>query len=67
MGLSRFGLALGGLFGYTVGGWLLDWSRAVHTPALPWLVLAAIGLLTLTVLACAAAPLPQKKSPPVAG
>ncbi|WP_426321931.1 multidrug efflux MFS transporter MdtH [Pseudoduganella sp. R-43] len=67
MGLSRFGLALGGLFGYTAGGWLLDWSRAVHTPALPWLVLAAIGLLTLTVLACAAAPLPQKKSPPVAG
>lgn len=68
MGLSRFGLALGGLFGYTAGGWLLDWSRASRTPALPWLVLAAIGLLTLTVLACAAAPLPgAKKSPPVAG
>jgi DHA1 family multidrug resistance protein-like MFS transporter len=67
MGLSRLGLAVGGLFGYTAGGWLLDWSRSMHTPALPWLVLAAIGLLTLTVLACAAAPLPQKKSPPVAG
>ncbi|KQZ39606.1 multidrug efflux MFS transporter MdtH [Duganella sp. Root1480D1] len=65
MGLSRFGLAVGGLFGYTAGGWLLDWSRAAHSPALPWLVLAAIGLLTLTVLAAAAAP--QKKSPPVAG
>jgi DHA1 family multidrug resistance protein-like MFS transporter len=67
MGLSRLGLAVGGLFGYTAGGWLLDWSRSMHTPALPWLALAAIGLLTLTVLACAAAPLPQKKSPPVAG
>jgi len=51
MGLSRFGLAVGGLFGYTAGGWLLDWSRAMHTPALPWLVLTAIGMLTLTVLA----------------
>jgi DHA1 family multidrug resistance protein-like MFS transporter len=58
MGLSRFGLALGGLFGYTAGGWLLDWSRAVRTPALPWLVLAAIGLLTLCALAFRAAPLP---------
>ncbi|KRC03126.1 multidrug efflux MFS transporter MdtH [Duganella sp. Root198D2] len=65
MGLSRFGLAVGGLFGYTAGGWLLDWSRAVHTPALPWLVLASIGLLTMTVLAATATP--QKKSPPVAG
>jgi DHA1 family multidrug resistance protein-like MFS transporter len=57
MGLSRLGLALGGLFGYTAGGWLLDWSRAVHAPQLPWLVLAAIGMLTLAVLAFAAAPL----------
>jgi DHA1 family multidrug resistance protein-like MFS transporter len=32
---------------------------------LPWLVLAAIGILTLTVLANAN--VPQKKSPPVAG
>lgn len=61
IGLSRLGLALGGLFGYTVGGWLLDWSRAVHAPALPWLALAAIGMLTLAVLAGAAAPLPRKK------
>ncbi|WP_028100638.1 multidrug efflux MFS transporter MdtH [Pseudoduganella violaceinigra] len=67
MGLSRIGLAAGGLFGYTAGGWLLDWSRAAQAPGLPWLVLAAIGTLTLAVLACAAAPLPRKKSPPVAG
>ncbi|WP_374583065.1 multidrug efflux MFS transporter MdtH [Pseudoduganella sp.] len=59
MGLSRFGLAVGGLFGYTAGGWLLDWSRAVRTPALPWLVLAAIGLLTLCALALRAAPARQ--------
>jgi len=65
MGLSRIGLAVGGLFGYTAGGWLLDWSRAVRTPALPWLVLAAIGWLTLTALAGTTAA--QKKSPPVAG
>jgi DHA1 family multidrug resistance protein-like MFS transporter len=67
MGLSRIGLAVGGLSGYLAGGWLLDWSRAVHTPALPWLVLAAFGMLTLAVLACAAAPLPRKKGPHAAG
>ena len=50
MGLSRIGLAVGGLFGYTAGGWLLDWSRAAQRPALPWLVLAAIGMATLTML-----------------
>lgn len=61
MGLSRFGLAVGGLFGYTAGGWLLDWSRAMRTPQLPWLALAAIGLLTLAILACAAAPLAGRK------
>lgn len=59
MGLSRFGLAVGGLFGYTAGGWLLDCSRAVRTPALPWLVLAAIGLVTLCALAFRAAPARQ--------
>jgi DHA1 family multidrug resistance protein-like MFS transporter len=70
MGLGRLGLAVGGLFGYTAGGWLLDWSRAVHTPALPWLVLAAIGMATLAMLVGAAAPSPgsfAKKSPPGAG
>jgi DHA1 family multidrug resistance protein-like MFS transporter len=67
MGLSRIGLAVGGLFGYTAGGWLLDWSRAVHTPALPWLVLAATGMATLTALACLLKGWTLKKSPPVAG
>ncbi|SFG89069.1 MFS transporter, DHA1 family, multidrug resistance protein [Duganella sp. CF458] len=61
MGLSRFGLALGGLFGYTAGGWLLDWSRAMRAPQLPWLAMAGIGWLTLALLACAAAPLPGRK------
>lgn len=51
MGLSRIGLAVGGLSGYVAGGWLLDWSHVMHTPQLPWQALAAIGTLTLTVLA----------------
>ena len=50
MGLSRLGLALGGLFGYTAGGWLMDGARRLHLPALPWLVLGAIGLATLAAL-----------------
>jgi DHA1 family multidrug resistance protein-like MFS transporter len=51
MGLSRIGLAIGGLSGYTAGGWLLDLSRSLRMPALPWLMLGAIGMLTLTMLA----------------
>lgn len=50
MGLSRIGLAVGGLAGYIAGGWLLDLSRSADRPALPWLVLAAVGMLTLALL-----------------
>ncbi len=46
MGMGRIGLAVGGLFGYTVGGLLLDNARAYNQPALPWLVLASVGLVT---------------------
>ncbi len=51
MGLGRIGLALGGLLGYVAGGWLSDSSRALHAPALPWLVLSAVGGATWLVLA----------------
>ncbi len=51
MGLSRIGLAVGGLVGYVAGGQLLDHARAAGTPGLPWLVLGAIGLLTCAGLA----------------
>jgi len=64
MGLSRIGLAVGGLSGYTAGGWLLDLSRSLDSPALPWLVLASIGMLTLTVLAFG---MTAKKKPAIAG
>ena len=50
MGLSRIGLAIGGLSGYTAGGWLMDASHRLAWPGLPWLVLAAIGLCTLAAL-----------------
>lgn len=46
MGMGRIGLAIGGLFGYTGGGLLLDHARAHNLPALPWLVLAFVGGLT---------------------
>ena len=50
MGMGRIGLAIGGLFGYTGGGMLLDHARALNLPALPWLVLAAVGLVTWLAL-----------------
>lgn len=51
MGLSRIGLALGGLLGYAVGGYLLDAGKVLGLPALPWIVLSAVGCLTLAALA----------------
>lgn len=49
-GTSRLGLALGGATGYLGGGWLLDLSRHLGLPALPWLMLATIGALTFYAL-----------------
>ena len=49
-GTSRLGLALGGATGYLGGGWLLDLSRSMGLPALPWLMLAAIGVITFCAL-----------------
>ncbi len=50
MGMGRMGLALGGLFGYTGGGFLLDNARSLNTPSLPWLTLGLIGSLTFIAL-----------------
>lgn len=49
-GTSRLGLALGGATGYLGGGWLLDLSRSLGLPALPWLMLASIGAITFYAL-----------------
>ncbi|MGL4249993.1 MAG: multidrug efflux MFS transporter MdtH [Aeromonas sp.] len=51
MGFSRFGLALGGMTGYVGGGSLYDFSLQQGQPALPWLVLSTIGIITLLLLA----------------
>lgn len=56
IGLSRFGLALGGLFGYTASGYLIDRARSLNMPALPWLVLSSIGFVTVFALAWQFAP-----------
>lgn len=50
MGFSRLGLALGGALGYTGGGWMYDTGRAMNMPALPWLLLGAVGFATLLAL-----------------
>ncbi len=50
MGMGRIGLAIGGLFGYTGGGALLDFARDHKLPALPWLSLACVGLVTWLAL-----------------
>ncbi|RBP62678.1 DHA1 family multidrug resistance protein-like MFS transporter [Brenneria salicis ATCC 15712 = DSM 30166] len=50
MGFSRLGLALGGMIGYSGGGWLFDTGHALNQPELPWFMLSAIGFLTLAAL-----------------
>ncbi len=50
MGMGRMGLAIGGLFGYTGGGALLDFARDHKLPMLPWLSLACVGLATWLAL-----------------
>ncbi|WP_410014582.1 multidrug efflux MFS transporter MdtH [Sodalis sp. C49] len=50
MGFSRMGAAVGGALGYSGGGWLYDFGTRTATPALPWLILGAIGLVTLVAL-----------------
>lgn len=50
MGMGRMGLAIGGLFGYTGGGALLDFAREHKMPMLPWLSLACVGLATWLAL-----------------
>lgn len=50
MGFSRLGLALGGVIGYTGGGWMYDTGRALELPELPWFLLGVVGFITLTGL-----------------
>ncbi|HGH4601389.1 multidrug efflux MFS transporter MdtH [Enterobacter hormaechei] len=50
MGFSRLGLALGGVLGYTGGGWLFDAGKALHQPELPWVMLGMVGFMTLIAL-----------------
>jgi DHA1 family multidrug resistance protein-like MFS transporter len=55
-GTSRIGMAIGGASGHLGGGWLMDCARQLHHPALPWLTLSAVGLLTLYALSWLLAP-----------
>ncbi|MFH8134109.1 multidrug efflux MFS transporter MdtH [Pantoea osteomyelitidis] len=50
MGFSRLGLALGGMVGYSGGGWMFDLGQQLALPGLPWILLSAIGLATLLAL-----------------
>ncbi|PHM30355.1 multidrug efflux MFS transporter MdtH [Xenorhabdus innexi] len=50
MGFSRLGLALGGVLGYTGGGWLYDTGHELNMPQLPWILLGLIGLFTIYAL-----------------
>lgn len=50
MGFSRLGLALGGLLGYCGGGSLYDLGKTSGINEMPWILLGAIGLLTLSAL-----------------
>lgn len=50
MGFSRLGLAFGGALGYAGGGWLFDAGKALNQPELPWMMLGAVGFMTLLAL-----------------
>lgn len=50
MGFSRLGLALGGLIGYSGGGWMFDLGQQLSLPELPWMLLSTVGCVTLLAL-----------------
>lgn len=50
MGFSRLGLAIGGLIGYSGGGWMFDVGQQLSLPELPWMLLSAVGCVTLLAL-----------------
>jgi len=50
MGFSRLGLAIGGLIGYSGGGWMFDLGQQMALPELPWMLLSSVGLITLFAL-----------------
>lgn len=50
MGFSRLGLAIGGLIGYSGGGWMFDVGQQLALPELPWMLLSAVGSVTLLAL-----------------
>lgn len=50
MGFSRLGLAIGGLIGYSGGGWMFDMGQQLALPELPWMLLSTVGIITLLAL-----------------
>jgi DHA1 family multidrug resistance protein-like MFS transporter len=59
VGVSALALAVGGGLGNLGGGLLYDGGQALGWPGLPWLVFAAVGLLTATGLALLVRPAPE--------
>ena len=50
MGFSRLGLAIGGLIGYSGGGWMFDMGQQWALTELPWMLLSSVGMITLLAL-----------------
>lgn len=46
VGVSGISIGLGGGLGNFLGGWLYDLGKVYNFPLLPWLVFAAVGILT---------------------
>ncbi len=46
LGVNSLALAIGGGIGNGMGGWLIDQAAARALPLLPWLVFAAVGLIS---------------------
>lgn len=62
LGVSSFALAIGGGLGNGIGGWLIDQAAIGSMPMLPWLVFAAVGLLSAVGLILLSLPKPADAS-----
>ncbi|SEJ75778.1 MFS transporter, DHA1 family, multidrug resistance protein [Deinococcus reticulitermitis] len=62
-GFSAISLGVGGAVGSVIGGWLLDVGGRLGLPALPWLTLFGVSLLTAAGLWWALRTLPRRVRP----
>ena len=60
-GFSAISLGVGGAVGSVIGGWLVDAGARLDFPALPWLTLFVVSLLTAVGLRWALRDVPRRE------